>query len=377
MDDVWAGMDLKTLYKSSWGAKNARGEEFDELVRTDFEPRRLRMQQEGVEQGWLRPARRVRLLPRARPTARTLVIFDEGGESELGRLQFPRQERHDRLCLPTTSAPIDDDERDIVAFQVVTVGREAQDHVDALYAAEEYSEQYFAHGIAIAATEGMAEALHRRVKREMGIERRPGPALLVGLSGVPRPRAPRAGVRPARRPGGDRHRPHLGVPARPGAVDGRDRRAPSVGGLLQRAPLRPRHGLTAAPSARIAGVFRAFRACRRARPSALLPHAPCRVGENPARNGRTMSDWVPGTRSDTAADTSRSRAGPCRTVVAPQARRAATVPHVTIARGPFWCLAPERGRPRRPRPLGRSLAGFPEGAGYTRLDIPPATGPRR
>jgi 5-methyltetrahydrofolate--homocysteine methyltransferase len=100
----------------------------------------------------------------------TLVIFDEGGENELGRLPFPRQEVHDRLCLADYFRTIDDDERDIVAFQVVTVGREAQDHVDALYAAEEYSEQYFAHGIAIAATEGMAEALHQRVKREMGIE---------------------------------------------------------------------------------------------------------------------------------------------------------------------------------------------------------------
>ena len=72
------------------------------------------------------------------------MIFDEDGETELGRLQFPRQERHDRLCIADYFRTIDDDERDIVAFQVVTVGREAQDHVDALYAAEEYSEQYFA-----------------------------------------------------------------------------------------------------------------------------------------------------------------------------------------------------------------------------------------
>src|SRR6476659_2653667 len=51
--DVWAGMDLKTLYKSSWGAKNARGAEFDELVATDFEPRRLGIDVEGVRDGWL------------------------------------------------------------------------------------------------------------------------------------------------------------------------------------------------------------------------------------------------------------------------------------------------------------------------------------
>ncbi len=316
MDAVWAGMDLKTLYKSSWGAKNARGEEFDELVRTDFEPRRLRMQQEGVEQGWLRP-RGVYGYFRCAADGEALVIFDEGGESELGRLQFPRQERHDRLAIPDYFRTIDDDERDIVAFQVVTVGREAQDHVDALYAAEEYSEQYFAHGIAIAATEGMAEALHRRVKREMGIDGRPGPALLVGLPGVPRSRAPRAGVRPAGRPGGDRHRPHVGVPARPGAVDGRDRRAPSVGGVLQRAPFRPRDCV----------------AIGRRRIGARRPI-------------RTIAPFVPSAHRVTK-----------RLRMSDSCQQKSTRPSASAS-------GPQEAPP----------AGFRKVAGYTRFDIPPATG---
>ena len=166
--DVWAGMDLKTLYKSSWGGKNAKGAEFDALVREDFEPRRLRMQVEGVRDGWLRP-RGVYGYFRCAADAEALVLYDETGEAEVGRLQFPRQERHDRLCIADYFRTIDDDERDLVAFQVVTVGREAQDWIDELYRQEEYAEQYFAHGLAIAATEGMAEALHRRVKRELGM----------------------------------------------------------------------------------------------------------------------------------------------------------------------------------------------------------------
>ena len=115
------------------------------------------MQQEGVEQGWLRAARRVRLLP-LRRRRRGAGDLRRGRQGRARALQFPRQERHDRLCIADYFRAIDDEELDIVAFQVVTVGREAQDHVDALHAAEEYSEQYFAHGIAIAATEGMAEA---------------------------------------------------------------------------------------------------------------------------------------------------------------------------------------------------------------------------
>jgi 5-methyltetrahydrofolate--homocysteine methyltransferase len=184
IDDVWAAMDLKTLYKSSWGAKNAKGEEFDRLVATDFEPRRLRMQAEGVAAGWLRP-RGVYGYFRCAADGEALVLFDGDGENELGRLRFPRQEVHDRLCIADYFRPIDDAERDVVAFQVATVGREAQDHVDALYAAEAYAEQYFAHGIAIAATEGMAGALHARIRRELGMEPEQGRRYSWGYPACP------------------------------------------------------------------------------------------------------------------------------------------------------------------------------------------------
>jgi 5-methyltetrahydrofolate--homocysteine methyltransferase len=184
LDDVWAGMDLRTLYKSSWGAKNAKGEEFDRLVRDDFEPRRLRLQADGVRDGWLRP-RAVYGYFLCAAENETLVIFDATGRDELGRLVFPRQERHDRLAIPDYFRAIDDAERDVVAFQVATVGREAQDYLDELYAAERYADQYFAHGIAIAATEGMAEATHRRIKRELGIGRDQGRRYSWGYPACP------------------------------------------------------------------------------------------------------------------------------------------------------------------------------------------------
>ena len=63
-DGMFAGMDLKTLYRLHWGARGS-GAEYDALIREDFEPRRLALQREAQEQGWLEPARVLRLLPRA------------------------------------------------------------------------------------------------------------------------------------------------------------------------------------------------------------------------------------------------------------------------------------------------------------------------
>ena len=65
---------------------------------------------------------------------------------------------------------------------MVTAGHESQAHIDALQAAGEYAEAYFAHGMAIAATEGLAEALHRRVKRELGIGARARAAATPGAT---------------------------------------------------------------------------------------------------------------------------------------------------------------------------------------------------
>jgi 5-methyltetrahydrofolate--homocysteine methyltransferase len=168
VEQIWAGMDMKTLYRLSWGGKNAKGAAFERLVAEEFEPRRLRMQREALEQGWLRP-RAVYGYFRCAADAEDLVIFDQDGEAELTRLTFPRQELHDQLAIPDYFRTVDEEERDVVALQIVTVGNEATEHIDGLQAAEEYSEAYFAHGLSIAATEGLAEALHRRVKRELGI----------------------------------------------------------------------------------------------------------------------------------------------------------------------------------------------------------------
>ena len=54
-----------------------------------------------------------------------LVIFDpEDPDKEIERLVFPRQPKHDRICLADFFRPLDSGERDVVALQGVTVGPE-------------------------------------------------------------------------------------------------------------------------------------------------------------------------------------------------------------------------------------------------------------
>ena len=61
---------------------------------------------------------------------------------------------------------------DVVALQVVTVGREATSHCEALQAAGDYSGAYFAHGLAVQTAEATAAWLHQRIRQELGVGQR-------------------------------------------------------------------------------------------------------------------------------------------------------------------------------------------------------------
>ena len=162
-----------------------------------------------------------------------LVVFDpEDPERELERLVFPRQPKHDRICLADFFRPLDSGERDVVALQGVTVGPEVTELIERLESEGEFAEQLYVHGLGVQAAEGLAEWLHSRVRARARDRARPGPPLLVGLPGLPGPVRAREGLAPAR-PRGDRDDPLGRLRGDARAVDGGDHRPPPAGGLLR------------------------------------------------------------------------------------------------------------------------------------------------
>jgi 5-methyltetrahydrofolate--homocysteine methyltransferase len=126
------------------------------------------MERDAIDSGWIVPRACYGFFPVA-ADGEEVVVFDADG-SERGRFGFPRQEGHDRLCIADYFREIDDEEGlDVCALQLVTVGNEATRHIDALQAAGEYSEAYFAHGLAVEAAEGLAETVHRRVLDDLSL----------------------------------------------------------------------------------------------------------------------------------------------------------------------------------------------------------------
>ncbi len=172
LDEVYPYLDRHVLFKLHWGGKGVKGEAWRELVEGDgeeegFAPRLERMWR---EQDYLHPRARLGYFP-CNSEGNELIVFDpEDPERELERLVFPRQPKHDRICLADFYRPLDSGERDVVALQGVTVGPEVTELIERLEGEGEFAEQLFVHGLGVQSAEGLAEWLHSQVRRGLGID---------------------------------------------------------------------------------------------------------------------------------------------------------------------------------------------------------------
>ncbi len=175
------------LFRLSWGAKNARGDEWAK-IQADFEARLATMQKEALKTGWLQPQAVYGYWP-CQADGDDLVIFNPKTFADAPKPQtrftFPRQPAGENLCLADYFAPLESGQYDLVAFQVVTVGQAATERFDALQAAGDYSEAYYFHGLAVQTAEATAEYLHQHIRRELGLPAGQGKRYSWGYPAIP------------------------------------------------------------------------------------------------------------------------------------------------------------------------------------------------
>jgi 5-methyltetrahydrofolate--homocysteine methyltransferase len=164
--EVWPYLDLTQLYKLNWGVKGKDSEEYKHLIQSQFEPMRLRMQDEILAKNWFEP-KLVYGFWLANSDGNNLIIYDGNDpKKELERFKFPRQRVGRHLCLSDYFKPISSGEKDVVAFQVVTIGDKATELIEKLNKDGKYTDSYYLHGLAVQTAEAMAEWIHRRIRKE-------------------------------------------------------------------------------------------------------------------------------------------------------------------------------------------------------------------
>jgi 5-methyltetrahydrofolate--homocysteine methyltransferase len=186
LEELWPCFDLRSLYRLSWGASNAKGDAFERLTSQEFEPRLRRFQTESVRDRLIEPAAVYGYFP-ATGSGNEIILYDPLRPSdEIARLAFPRQVGGEHLSLADyVREPQNGAARDVVAMQIVTVGTNAAERSAALQASGDYSESYFVHGFAVQAAEAMAEFMHRHIRRELGLESDRGKRYSWGYGACP------------------------------------------------------------------------------------------------------------------------------------------------------------------------------------------------
>jgi 5-methyltetrahydrofolate--homocysteine methyltransferase len=206
LTELYDLIDLNTLYRLHWGAKNAKGEEWERLVKEEFEPRLERMKREALAGGQVRVRAAYGFWPAAAEGDDVVVYDPEDPAREIERFGFPRQGDRERLCLadylrsstarpaaglstaspsaPLSTAPaspslssveggdVATTERpvDYVGFLIVSVSDRLLERSDAMMKGGEYTEGYYLHGFGVRLAEAAAEWVHRRMRREWGLE---------------------------------------------------------------------------------------------------------------------------------------------------------------------------------------------------------------
>jgi 5-methyltetrahydrofolate--homocysteine methyltransferase len=174
LGEIFAYINRRALFRGQWQYRRGRRSEaeYRHFVAEVVEPKFHAWCERTIQHRWLEPQVVYGYFPCAGDKNELVVFRPEGmpgaGEEWL-RIAFPRQTTGRRLCLTDFFRPLASGERDVVAFQIVTMGAVASRTAEALFKADRYDDYLHFHGLAVEAAEGLAELWHRRVRQELGI----------------------------------------------------------------------------------------------------------------------------------------------------------------------------------------------------------------
>jgi 5-methyltetrahydrofolate--homocysteine methyltransferase len=183
--EVWQYLDRNTLFRHHFGGHRAKGAEYDRIVAEVFEPELARLQEDAIRNGWLKAQVVSGYFP-CNAVGDQLVVFEpDRAGVELTRLDFPRQNDGERLCMTDYFRPLSSGQRDLVVLQAVTVGRRAGEYIEELQAAGDYSQMLYVNGLASSTAEALAEWAQQLSRRELGMAAERGLRYSWGYSACP------------------------------------------------------------------------------------------------------------------------------------------------------------------------------------------------
>src|SRR5262249_15508201 len=179
---VFAFINETALFKGQWQYKQGKRtpEEYQRILESEVYPRFEQLKADAIRDRLLEAKLVYGYFP-CQSSGNDLVIYEDDGRTERLRFTFPRQPVEQRggknLCLADYFASVESGKMDVVAFQLVTMGRKASEHSAQLFKADNYTEYLLFHGLSVESAEALAEMWHKRIREELGIAGHDAPEL--------------------------------------------------------------------------------------------------------------------------------------------------------------------------------------------------------
>jgi 5-methyltetrahydrofolate--homocysteine methyltransferase len=170
LNKVFDFINETALFKGQWQYKQGRKskEEYAEILEKEVYPKFREIKAKAIREKLLEAKLVYGYFP-CRSEGNDLIILQDDEKTERLRFTFPRQPLEQRgsknLCLADYFAA---NKTDVVAFQLVTMGRKASEHSAELFKADKYNDYLLFHGLSVEAAEALAEMWHKRIREELG-----------------------------------------------------------------------------------------------------------------------------------------------------------------------------------------------------------------
>lgn len=183
LDDVYSYINEIALIRGQWRVVRGKMSENDyqKILNEQINPDLEKLKEDVRKTNLLNPKVVYGYFP-CQSDGNDLIIYhpaDKGTSnlelhtstfSEWLRFSFPRQKDAQHLCISDFFSPVGSDRVDVVAFHLVTMGRQASEHSRSLFESNRYKEYLYFHGLSVESAEALAELWHKRIRTELGID---------------------------------------------------------------------------------------------------------------------------------------------------------------------------------------------------------------
>jgi 5-methyltetrahydrofolate--homocysteine methyltransferase len=178
LEEIYPYINESALIKGQWQVRKGKRSEDEYRLQLEASvyPDLRELKERCMRERLLNPKVVYGYFP-CQSSGEDLIIYCDDMKTERVRFTFPRQTDDRFLCLADYFAPVSSGRMDVVSFHMVTMGKKASEHSAKLFAANDYKNYLYFHGLSVEATEALAELWHKKIREELGIARDDAPEI--------------------------------------------------------------------------------------------------------------------------------------------------------------------------------------------------------